>query len=201
MKLFESHYKNNYEELITYYPVFYREVYEMVEILKAQGRLADNLQNSIEQVFSNQFIDSADESVISSYEKIMGIIPDSLKPIEERRRLVKARLIGSGKISASVISDMIKAYTGGEAKCSLEPFDSEGNNKLYINAERGNSPQIYLQEVENLLSEKIPAHIEYELSFGINAPIYLSCEVELYNTDLPLCGLYSCGQIPFSGGV
>lgn len=43
MKLFESHYKNNYEELITYYPVFYREVYEMVEILKAQGRLADNL--------------------------------------------------------------------------------------------------------------------------------------------------------------
>ena len=77
MKLFESHYKNNYEELITYYPVFYREVYEMTEILKAQGRLADNLQNSIEQVFSNQFIDSADESVISSYEKIMGIIPDS----------------------------------------------------------------------------------------------------------------------------
>lgn len=61
MKLFESYYKNNYEELITYYPVFYREVYEMVEILKAQGRLADNLQNSIEQVFSNQFIDSADE--------------------------------------------------------------------------------------------------------------------------------------------
>ena len=37
MKLFESYYKNNYEELITYYPVFYREVYEMVEILKAQG--------------------------------------------------------------------------------------------------------------------------------------------------------------------
>lgn len=201
MKLFENHYQNNYEELITYYPVFYREVYEMVEILKAQGRLADNLQNSIEQVFSNQFIDSADESVISSYEKIMGIISDSLKSIEERRRLVKARLIGSGKISASVISDMIKAYTGGAVKCSLEPFDSEGNNKLYINAERGNNPQIYLQEVENLLSEKIPAHIEYELSLDIDLSVYLSFEREIYGADLPLCGQYLCGQIPYSGGV
>lgn len=201
MKLFESHYKNNYEELITYYPVFYREVYEMTEILKAQGRLADNLQNSIEQVFSNQFIDSADESVISSYEKIMGIIPDSLKPIEERRRLVKAGLIGSGKISASVISDMIKAYTGGEVKCSLEPFDSEGNNCLYINAERGNSPQIYLQEIENLLNKKIPAHIEHELSLDIEQPVCISFEREIYDADLPLCGQYLCGQYPITGGV
>lgn len=189
--------RNNYEELLSYYPVFYREVYEMTEILKVQGRLADDMQRSIEQVFSNQFIDSADSEVISSYEKILGIVPDSAKSIEERRRFVKARLIGSGKISASVISDMIKSYTGGDVKCTLSPCDSKKNNKLYINAERGTGSQIYLQEIETLLDERLPAHIEYELSFGIDVPIYLGCEIKVYNTELPFCGRYSCGQLPF----
>ncbi len=189
--------KNNYEELLSYYPVFYREVYEMREILKVQGRLADDMQNNIERVFSNQFIDSADSEVISGYEKILGIVSDASKSIEERRRFVKARLIGSGKISASVISDMIKSYTGGDVTCTLAPCDSKKNNKLYINAERGTGSQIYLHEIESLLDERLPAHIEYELSFGIDVPIYLSCEIESYNTDLPFCGLYSCGQLPF----
>lgn len=200
MKLYSSH-NQNFEELISYYPVFYREVYEMVEILKAQGRLTDNLQNSIEQVFSNQFIDSADEGVISSYEKIMGITSETSKTIEERRRLVKARLIGSGKISASLISDMIKVYTGGDVNCSLEPCDSEGSNCLYINAERGNSPQLDVNSIELLLSEKLPAHLEYELSLGFSQPLMLSFEREIYTTDLPLCGQYLCGQYPISGGV
>ena len=189
--------RNNYEELLSYYPVFYREVYEMIEILKVQGRLADDMQSSIEQVFSNQFIDSADSEVISSYEKILGIVPDSTKSIEERRRFVKARLIGSGKISASVITDMIKSYTGGDVKCTLAPCDSKKNNKLYINAERGTDSQIYLQEIETLLDERLPAHIEYELSFGIDVPIYLGCEIKVYNTELPFCGRYLCGQLPF----
>ena len=197
MKLYNNYYKNNYEELITYYPVFYREVYEMVEILKAQGRLADDMQSSIEQVFSNQFIDSADENVISSYEKIIGIISDPSKSIGERRRLVKARLIGSGKISASVISDMIKTYTGGDVKCSFEPFDAEENNKLYINAERGDSTRIDWHEIKNLLDEKLPAHIEYELSLIIEAPMFLFFDREFYSTDLPLCGQYICGQLSF----
>ena len=57
MKFYEKYYASNYEELITYYPRFYRDVFEMVEILKAYGRIADNLENNIEQIFFNSFID------------------------------------------------------------------------------------------------------------------------------------------------
>ena len=34
LNLYNRYYQNNYEELITYYPLFYREIYEMKEILK-----------------------------------------------------------------------------------------------------------------------------------------------------------------------
>lgn len=196
MKLYNTQ-GNNYEELLTYYPTFYHKVYEMLEILKAQGKLADNVQNGIEQVFSNQFIDSADQAVISSYEKMAGIIPENSKTIEERRKAVKAHLIGSGKISSSVIADMIRVYTGSDTVCSFEPFDKLGNNKLYITADRGGSPNIDYNQVNRLLSEKLPAHIEFELSFQFQPSLLLSFEREIYMTELPLCGQYFCGEEVF----
>ena len=50
LNLYNRYYQNNYEELITYYPLFYREIYEMKEILKAQGKLADDLEACIERI-------------------------------------------------------------------------------------------------------------------------------------------------------
>ena len=49
MKFYDKYYTSNYEELITYYPRFYRDVFEMVEILKAHGRIADGMEDNIEQ--------------------------------------------------------------------------------------------------------------------------------------------------------
>ena len=39
MRFYEKYFKNNYDELIRFYPRYYREVYEMVEILKAKRYL------------------------------------------------------------------------------------------------------------------------------------------------------------------
>lgn len=51
MKFYNHCYKSNYQELISHYPKYYREVFEMVEILKAQGRVTDVLEDNIEQTF------------------------------------------------------------------------------------------------------------------------------------------------------
>ena len=44
----------------------------MVEILKAYGRIADDLENNIEQIFFNSFIDYADERIIEKFEVFFG---------------------------------------------------------------------------------------------------------------------------------
>ena len=80
LNLYNRYYQNNYEELITYYPLFYREIYEMKEILKAQGKLADDLEACIERILSDCFLDTADSGVITSYENILGIKSDLGKP-------------------------------------------------------------------------------------------------------------------------
>ena len=70
MKFYDKYYTSNYEELITYYPRFYRDVFEMVEILKAHGRIADGMEDNIEQAYLNGFIDYADEATIAKTGKI-----------------------------------------------------------------------------------------------------------------------------------
>ena len=195
LNLYNRYYQNNYEELITYYPLFYREIYEMKEILKAQGKLADDLEDCIERILSDCFLDTADSGVITSYENILGIKSDLGKPLEERRRLVKAYLVGSGKASATSVCEMIKTYTGAEAECSFSPYDEKGNNVLNILAEHGNSQLINIKDINVLLSEKLPAHIQYNLSTNSVVPIELIFECEYYSSRIPECGRFICGQL------
>lgn len=69
MKFYDKYFKSNYEELITYYPRYYRDVFEMVEILKAEGRIADELEAHIEQAYLNNFVLTADLETVKIWEK------------------------------------------------------------------------------------------------------------------------------------
>ena len=155
---------NCYEELLRYYPRFYRDVYEMVEILKAQGALADKLESGVEQIVANSFIDTADAATISRLEKFIGIKLQKVGTLEERRRIVKSYFVGAGKASASMLKEMIHAYTNADVDIRFEPADEAGNNKLYIDFDRGSEKDVYVHDIQTLVSAKIPAHINYELN-------------------------------------
>lgn len=162
MKFYDRHFKNNYEELITYYPRYYRSVFEMVEILKAHGQISDDMEANIEQTYLNSFIDYANEATITKLEKFLLIGLNKSRTIEERRRLVKSYFVGFGKVSASMLEEMITSYTNAPVKSRFEPFDEEGNNRLYIEFERGKEPTLYMSDIMLLLSKKLPAHIDYQ---------------------------------------
>lgn len=198
MKLFNFD-VSGFEELLSMYPRFYREIYEMVEILKAEGKLQDDLKTDIQQMFFNQFAEYADSETIAVYEKIIGIESDISKSLDERRRVVKAFLSGSGKLSAAVIKSVIGSYTGGDAECSLSAVNyGDDFHTLIIEAERGSGNTINLSDITGLIEKKIPAHLKYNLSFYENYELCIETIIEYYLTDIPCCGEYFCGQgIPF----
>ena len=178
MKFYEKYYQNNYDELITYYPRFYRNVFEMVEILKAQGRILDGIEQNIEQTYLNGFIDYADEATISKLESFLKIGQNKNRTLEERRRLVKSYFVGSGKISASKIYQMIAVYTDSPVICKLEPFDDEGNNRLYIEIQSNEEETICTKDIFALLSKKIPANLVFCLAdrLGVETPVPVNIE-------------------------
>lgn len=175
MKFYEKYYASNYEELIAHYPRFYREVFEMVEILKAHGRIADGIEDNIEQAYLNGFIDYADEATIAKMEKFLGIGPNKNRTFEERKRLVKSYFVGFGKLSASLICEMVYSYTNARVSCRFEPFDEEKNNALYVDLEQDAGNIVYMSAIEALLSFKIPAHIQYFIYARIERTAEIIC--------------------------
>lgn len=161
-RLSSPYWANTYAELITFYPRYYREVFEMDAILQAQGHLLDGVLTAAEHILSNFFIDEADEATIVRLEKWLDISFQSKRTLEERRRIVKSFFAGMGKTSATAIADIIWAYTGAQAHCELVPFDAAGNNRLSISFDRGSKPVLYWSDIIQILDRRIPAHIQYE---------------------------------------
>lgn len=170
LKFYEKGYESNYEELLTYYPGFYREVYEMREILKAQGKLADGLENSIEQIYFNNFIDTADAETIGKLETFLHIEYNKARKMEVRRRILKAHFVGYGISSASELKAIVKSYTNADVDIRFEPFDEAGNNMLFIDFQRGAEETLCISDVINLLEERIPAHINWRASVAYKFP-------------------------------
>lgn len=152
----------NYDELITFYPRFYRTVFEMEAILRSEGHIMDQIEDGFNKAVGNMFIDEADEGTIASLEKFLRLSLKKERTLEERRRLVRSFFAGNGKISQSSIRETIKAYTGADTNCELLPCDEAGNNRLYINFERGQNETLFYSDIVQILERMIPAHIDFQ---------------------------------------
>ena len=188
--LYNSDWENCFEELISWYPRFYRDVREMVAILKAHGSLGDGMQEGIEKVLANAFVDTADPETIEKLEKFLGISLHKERDIEERRRLVKAYLIGFGSMTADKLRDMIQGYTGAQVRIEFKPdCDEEHNSWLLIDYERGDVETLYVDDILKLLSKKIPAHIKWVAKLWYyRYPVGIGRKRTYWKADYVLCG-------------
>lgn len=158
---YSNAHENNYEELITNYPMFYREVLEIRAILEADGRVLDDSVKEINRVIDNAFIDAADNTTIERLEKFLRITPEATSSYEARRRNIKLYFTGFGKISASKLKDMLFPFTETEPNITFAPADEDGNNLLAFEIPRGEKRQFSSADLMDLLARRIPAHLWY----------------------------------------
>lgn len=190
MRLYDNAYASSYEELKTYYPVWYRDVVEMDVLWQVFGTHLDEIRRGIIQAVENSFVAQADLETIIKLEKFLYITYDGVRTLEERRRLVKSFLVGFGKMSASVIRELIFSFTNASADIKLEPFDEAGNNCLFITAERGDTDTLFLADLDSVLRKKLPAHIVFKLfiRFALRPVVVETPRVVKAILDYPFCG-------------
>lgn len=189
-----DYYDSSYDELKTYYPTLYENVVEMQAVLKSEGDLADEIKANIERVFGDGFIDTADEVTIAKLEKFLHIPLYGERSLEDRRRLVKSYFVGAGKMSASLLSDIIGTYTGATSTCKFEPCDIAGNNALYIDTERGEGTTFYASDIMRLIRAKLPTHIPFEFDAVYRNEVTVSSEIIFGYPVVANCGQHLCGQ-------
>lgn len=154
MKFYNKYFKSSYDELITYYPRFYRDVFEMVEILKAHGRISDNLELHIEQAYLNNFIMAADLETVKIWERILGITYTENLTLDQRKNVIIGRISGYGHIGEPEIRGVISHYTDNDATVDF------ANGIIYITIEG----EIFDENnLHDTLLRRIPAHLALKL--------------------------------------
>lgn len=172
MNFLERVYENEYEELLTFYPRFYRDVLEMDAILRADGYLLDRLMDDIDRTYLNAFIDTADEATIEKWERFLHIATNRTIPLDDRKRLIKAYFVGSGKFSGSLAEAMIKAYLNADSRADFRPFDEQGNNAFFFEIDTNENLTPLMPPLRRLMRQKIPAHLWYVWIQNIDEEIY-----------------------------
>lgn len=160
VKFYPDPVRTGYEELLTYYPKFYRDVFEMNAILKYFGGICDRLEEGTQQAYFNYFILQADEETIAQWERVLGIrySEDLHLTLEQRRQVVLSRLCARSHVGEPEIRTIIGAYTP---------------NGVWVDFDKGIIYVVIQGEVfdeNNLveaLLEKIPAHLRLDMKIEI----------------------------------
>lgn len=167
---------DNYEYIKRNYPRFYDRFYEMQEILKAQGRILDDIEIAFEIVLNNMFINYMDEDTVSDLEAFLNIIPLNSQSLSDRKKVLTSHFKGYGKLSASTIKETSAAYNL-EAETLFDERDEEGNFILRIKLHVPRDSDNISDYVENIkiLDVRIPAHLKkiYDVLFDTDSNIGL----------------------------
>ena len=162
-----KYFKGTKEELLSFYPHFYRDIKEISAINEATATELDKIIDCGQKVLDDSNITTADESIIKFYEDIIGIGYSSLRTLEERRRLVLAYYNIFGKVSASKIKNAIMYYTGAEVEIRFTNKDEKGNYLLEIECVRGTISSLFLDDIALLCKKILPAHLFLNFSITI----------------------------------
>lgn len=173
MKFYNKYFRNCYEELRTFYPSFYQNVYEMQQLLKAFGMLSDDLEATVEQTFLNNFILYADSQTLKIWENIFNISYSDNLPIEQRRRVVIGYINGEKHVGEPEIRSLFSTYKSDLQEITLE------NGVVIINTYGA------IFDENNLLKtllKILPAHLKTSITVHTNQIAQHSVK--------PLCGVF-----------
>ena len=84
--VFYNQQRSGYEELLSYGPLFYRDLLEMDTNYRFAGKTLDVGAEGLEKLMQDQFIDTADEETISRWENgsIFFLIHRQISNTEEK---------------------------------------------------------------------------------------------------------------------
>lgn len=157
MRLYDNAPRSGYEELKTFYPVWYRDVQEMDALWRVFGNRLDDIQLGLKQAINNCYISTADEETIKRFEEFFYITYDGPRTLEERRALVASFFIGNGHIGEQEIKELMSAFTSGDIAVALV------GGTVEISVTRELSDRFNLSDSTFVILKRIPAHLN--LSF------------------------------------
>ncbi|WP_300781911.1 putative phage tail protein [uncultured Acetatifactor sp.] len=160
MLVFNNQQRSGYEEIASYSPRYYRSIKEMDAVFRLAGWLIDLMAQDMEDMVAYQFLKYMNDEALTRYEAFLHIVMDENKSIDERKAYISALLIGSGKLSADKIVEMVNKFRG----CDCEGVTLEGST-LHISIIMDEDFNQGIDIIHGLIKRKVPAHITTDIVY------------------------------------
>lgn len=149
--------------ILNYMPDYYNDVYEMEELLKAQGFALSEFDSEQERVFLNQYIIKADEKGIAVFEDEAGIKPDSNDDLETRRNRVLLRLLPPKPLTVRYLNHLLnlmnlKATVSVDYPKRLAIIEAKS---LDIDAQK-------VKSIKYMMNLCLPANMIYQIKVALS---------------------------------
>lgn len=151
---FNNFEQTGYDELKYWTPTYYQSIKEADANLRFAGRTIDQMAQALEDWCANMFIETMSEEVLARMEAFY-YLDNSGRTLDERRRLLKAAQIGSGKMDIDRIKRIIKVYANTD--CTVEFI-----HELNILLDAGDK-MVNFTDFTTILGKQLPAHIKWHV--------------------------------------
>jgi hypothetical protein len=148
------------KELKSYLPEFLVSQEPLKSIYEAEGKILNELSLSLDDSLNQYFVDTATWG-LEAWEKFVGIPTDKNKSLDDRRGLIKTKLIGQGKVTTNYIEEIFRAYPNGEVDV-VEDFT---DNVIKIHFKSLIGVPDNLNTFISSLEEVFPSHLPYKFQF------------------------------------
>ena len=158
--------KRDYKgEMLNYLPLYERKSSVFNEIINAQDREFRNVEQQLEVVERNLFIDSAIES-LPIYERDLGINTVSTLSYDQRREQISSRNRAAfDQTTEETIKSVASAFSNGDVE--VNPTETAGLFEIKFVGTRGIPDNI--EGLKEALDIIIPAHLGITYTFTFNA--------------------------------
>lgn len=147
--------------LFQYLPNYYQDIREFQTLVGTENEEVEQLGATIDEVLKQFYVDTATWG-LSHWERICGIPIDEIKPVEQRRSVIKSKLRGIGTVTVALIKNVAESWYNGEVEVTEQP--SLYTVKIKFISKLGVPPN--LADIENALREIIPAHLAIDFEFS-----------------------------------
>lgn len=159
--------------ILNHYPPVIKQIREIQQIARAEDIEFSKLKTLISEVINNMFVYKANETGVTRFEKILGIMPKAAQSLEERKLFIIS-MMNRRKMSLSELMAMLSGYSEG---IELINDISKTEMTVIINSDAGS-----IDVLNKIIDEILPLNIYFEFSLQRETTIKYKIEEAVFMT-------------------
>lgn len=179
-------------DIANYLPNIVKEITEFQYISNTENPEINLMWDSIQNVFDDQFVNTATVSGIKRWEKIFKMVPKANHTLEDRASIIVTRLNEQLPYTHRVLKQLL------DQLCGIDEYDLNINyNQYEISIFIGLKSKNRLYEITDLTKKVLPANMNIIIGFKTNSDFELNTSIKKYEVPYSICGTFLCGTKPY----